>query len=222
MEEPLPRFQRARAALERFAPVVWLRSTSEINHTTGLVQLPTLGWRFSEPHPELNGMFASVVRDTPRNIAWFFGERKNSLIMPARLINESGPDGADLNDLATAISQHDQEFCVAASEDIELIIQAIAAQPAPPTVARLYVTQLAKSSAEELLCVAESLTGEAQVGMVFRAVGVPDVEVRLTALRWYPPRLETRRRGPLAKVTLVGSGAGRIGLKELLVSVPGR
>ncbi|KJY44273.1 hypothetical protein VR46_21425 [Streptomyces sp. NRRL S-444] len=142
--------------------------------------------------------------------------------MPTRLINESGPDGAGLNDLAAAISQHDQEFCVAASEDIELIILAIAAQPAPPTAARLYVTQLAKSSAEELLCVAESLTGEAQVGMVFRAVGVPGVEVLLTALRWYPPRPETRRRGPLAKITLAGSGAGRIGLKELLVSVSDR
>ncbi|MCX5145556.1 hypothetical protein OHB36_01980 [Streptomyces sp. NBC_00320] len=222
MTEPLPRFQRAKAALERFAPVFWLSSTSEINRTTGLVQVPTLGWRFSEPHPELKGMFTSVVRDAPRNIAWFFGERKNSLIMPSRLINESGPDGGDLRDLGTAISQRDQEFCIAASEDVELIIQAIAAQPAPPTAARLYVTQLARSSAEELLCVAESLTGEARVGMVFRAVGAPDVEVQLTALRWYPTRPETARRGPLAKVTLVGNGAGQISVKELLVSVPGR
>ncbi|MBT2456503.1 hypothetical protein [Streptomyces sp. ISL-86] len=71
------------------------------------------------------------------------------------------------------------------------------------------------------MCVAASFTGEAQVGMVFRAVGVPGVEVRLTALRWYPPRPETRRRAPLAKVTLVGDGAGRIGRKELLVSAPG-
>ncbi|MBT2546124.1 hypothetical protein J7E99_37045 [Streptomyces sp. ISL-44] len=220
MVEPLSRFQRAKAALERFAPVAWIRSIREIDRTTGLIQVPSLGWRFSEPHPELKEMFTSVVRDAPRNIAWFFGERRNSLIVPSRLIDEAGPDGEEYGALRTAISQSDQGFCIAASEDIELIIQAIAAQPAPPTAARLYVTQLAKSSAEELVCVVESLTGETRVGMVFRAVDAPDVEVRLTALHWYPPRPETRRRAPLAKVTLAGDGAGRISLKELLVSVP--
>ncbi|MFD8990043.1 hypothetical protein [Streptomyces goshikiensis] len=217
---PRPRFQRARAALERFAPVVWLRSISEIDHTTGLVQLPSLGWRFSEPHPELREMFTSVVRDAPQNIAWAFEERKNSVIVPARLIAEGKPGGEDFGDLRRAISKSDQEFCVAASEDIELIIQAIASQPALPTASRLYVTQLVKHSTEELVCVVESLTGEAQVGMTFRAVGATGVEVRLTALQWYPPRPETRRRAPLAKVTLVGAEAGRIGLKELLVSTP--
>ncbi|MFD0271593.1 hypothetical protein ACFVGY_34225 [Streptomyces sp. NPDC127106] len=219
MTEPLSRFHRAKAALERFAPVAWIRSTSEIGHT-GLIQVPSLGWRFSEPHPELKEMFTSVVRDAPQNITWFFGERRNSLIVPTRLVDEAGLDGEGYGDLKTAISQSDQGFCIAASEDIELIIRAIATQPAPPTAARLYVTQLAKSSAEELVCVVESLTGEAQVGMVFRAVGAPDIEIRLTALHWYPPRPETRRRAPLAKATLVGDGAGRIRLKELLVSVP--
>ncbi|MFD3554947.1 hypothetical protein ACFWWA_23060 [Streptomyces goshikiensis] len=218
---PQPRFHRARAALSRFAPVVWLRSISEIDHTTGLVQLPSLGWRFSEPHPELREMFTSVVRDAPRNIAWAFEERKNSAIVPARLIAEGKPDGEDFGDLRRAISQSDQEFCIAASEDIELIIQALAAQPALPIASRLYVTQLAKRSAEELVCVVESLTGEARAGMTFRAVGEPGVEVRLTALHWYPPRPETRRRAPLAKVTLIGAEAGRIGLKALLVSTPG-
>ncbi|MGW4687532.1 hypothetical protein ACWEPM_21895 [Streptomyces sp. NPDC004244] len=219
MAEPLSRFQRAKAALERFAPVAWIRSTSEIG-ITGLVQAPSLGWRFSEPHPELKEMFASVVRDAPQNISWFFGERGNSLIVPSRLVDEAGPDGEGYGDLRTAISKSDQEFCIAASQDIELIIQAIAAQPAPPTATRLYVRQLAKGSADELVCVVESFTGEARVGMVFRAVDAPDVEVRLAALHWYPPRPETRRRAPLAKVTLVGHGAGRIRIKELLVSVP--
>ncbi|MFK0253167.1 hypothetical protein [Streptomyces sp. NPDC090445] len=215
----MSRFHRAKAALERFAPVAQIRSTSEIG-ITGLIQVPSLLWRFSEPHPELKEMFTSVVRDAPQNITWFFEERRNSLIMPSRLVHEAGPGGEGYRDIAIDISQTDQEFCIAASQDIELIIQAIAEQPAPPTAARLYVTQLAKSSADELVCVAESLTGEARVGMAFRAVGTPDVEVRLTALHWYPPRPETRRRAPLAKVTLVGDGAGRIGLKELLVSVP--
>ncbi|MFD7556412.1 hypothetical protein ACFV9E_17975 [Streptomyces sp. NPDC059835] len=219
-EERLPRFQRARNALERFAPVFWMKSTSETNHMTGFVQLPSLGWRFSEPHPELREMFQSVVRDAPRNTDWSFKEKKNSLILPSRLISEGGPDG-DFGDLASAISQNDQEFCIAASDDIELIIDAIAAQPALPTATRISVFQIAKSSADELVCVAEGFTGEPQVGMVFQAVGVPGVEVRLTALRWYPPRPETKRHDPLAKVTLVGKGAGLIGRKDLLVSLPG-
>nr|WSW62885.1 hypothetical protein OG513_32275 [Streptomyces sp. NBC_00998] len=213
------RLHRARNALERFAPVVWMKSMSETNNTTGLIQLPSLGWRFSEPHPELQEMFHSVAREAPRNIDWSFMENKNSLLVPSRLIAEGGPDG-DWNGLRGEISQNDQAFCVAASEDIELIIDAIAARPAPSAAARISVFQIAKSSADELVCVAEALTGEPEVGMVFRAVGTPGVEVRLTALSWYPPRPETRRYGPLAKVTLVGEGAGLLGRKELLVSFP--
>ena len=218
-EEQLSRFRRARNALERFAPVFWMKSTAETNNITGLVQLPSLGWRFSEPHAELQEMFNSLVRDVPRNTDWSFTEKKNSLILPSRLMPEAGPDG-ESGDLEGAITQNDQAFCIAASEDIELIIDAMAAQPALPTATRISVYQIAKSSADELVCVAEGFTGEPQVGMVFQAVGLPGVEVRLTALRWYPPRPETQRRGPLAKVTLVGEGAGLIGRKELLVSFP--
>ncbi|MFF3620796.1 hypothetical protein [Streptomyces sp. NPDC002467] len=195
-------------------------SISETKTTTGLVQLPLLGWRFSEPHPELQEMFHSVVREAPRNTEWSFTERRNSLIFPSRLITEGGPDG-DWRDLRSDIEQNDQEFCAAASKDVERIIDAIAAQPALPTAARISVFQIAKSSTDELVCVAQGFTGEPQVGMVFQAVGVPGVKVRLTALRWYPPRPETKRHGPLAKVTLVGTGAGLIGRKELLVCLPG-
>ncbi|MFD5934774.1 hypothetical protein [Streptomyces sp. NPDC060333] len=178
MTDRLPRFQRCRGALERFAPLAWMKSNSETNGITHLVEPPTIGWRFSEP--------------------------------------DAGGEGP--HDLSIT---SDQDFCVAASEDIVLIIDALAAQPAPPTAARLFVFQIARASADVLVCVAESFTGEAQVGMVFRPVGLPDVEGRLTALSWYPPRPETQRRGPLAKVTLMGKGVGRIGRKELLVSLPG-
>lgn len=60
----------------------------------------------------------------------------------------------------TAFSQNDQEFCIAASEDIDLIIDAIATQPAPPTSTRVPVFQIAKSSADELVCVVKVCTGE--------------------------------------------------------------
>lgn len=216
----LSRFQRARNTIGRFAPVVWMKSLSETDEITGLVRLPTIGWRFSEPHPELQEMFHSATREAPQNIDWSFTEKRNSLIVPSRLIAEGGPDG-QWNELRSDIEQNDQEFCIASSEDIELIIDAIAAQPALPTATRISVHQIARSSADELVCVAESFTGELQVGMVFQAVGVPGVEVRLTALRWYPPRPETKRLGPLAKVTLVGNGAGLLGRKELLVGLPG-
>ncbi|WP_371619926.1 hypothetical protein [Streptomyces sp. NBC_00454] len=197
-----------------------MKSASETNNITGLIQLPSLGWRFSEPHPELQEMFHSVAREAPRNIDWSFTEKRNSLLVPSRLIAEGGPDG-DWIDLRGEISQSDQAFCLAASEDIELIIDVIAAQPELPTAARISVFQIAKSSADELVCVVQAFTGEPAAGMVFRAVGVPGVEVRLTALSWYPPRPETKRHGPLAKVTLVGEGAGLIDRKELLVSFPG-
>lgn len=194
-----------------------MKSNSETNGITHLVEPPTIGWRFSEPHPELREMFRSVTRNAPRNVDWTFKESRNSFIVPSR-IAESDAGGEGPHDLSIT---SDQDFCVAASEDIELIIDALAAQPAPSTAARLFAFQIARASADELVCVAESFTGEAQVGMVFRPVGLPDVEGRLTALSWYPPRPETQRRGPLAKVTLMGKGVGRIGRKELLVSLPG-
>ncbi|MBD3578362.1 hypothetical protein ICJ52_19265 [Streptomyces sp. KD18] len=215
---PMPRFERARTALERFAPLAWLKCTPEIDHT-GRIQAPLPGWRFSEPHPELKEMFMSVVKDAPQNVTWVFKERRNSLIAPSRLTqHEQG--GEDHPDLAIAPSGNDQQFCIAASHDIDLIIHAIAAQPALPTATRLYVTQIAKVSPDELVCIVKSFTGEARVGMLFRAVGAPDIEVRLAALHWYPLRPETVGRAPLAKVTLVGHGAGRIDPKELLVSFP--
>ncbi|MGW6945785.1 hypothetical protein [Streptomyces xanthophaeus] len=214
-EQGLPRFKRARMALERFAPLAWIKSVSETNHITGLVQLPLLGWRFTEPHPELRDVFLSLARDVPQNIEWTFREDRNSLILPATIADsEEGSEGSG------ARMRGDQDICIAASEDMERIIDAIAAQPALPTVARMVVFQIAKSSPDELVCVAQEFTGEAEVGMNFRLVGMPDVELCLTALHRYPPRPETRRHGPLAKITLAGAGAGAIARKDLLVGVP--
>ncbi|GAA1569974.1 hypothetical protein [Streptomyces globosus] len=216
--EPVSRFERARIALERFAPLAWLKCSSETDNA-GLVQMPLLGWRFSEPHPELQGMFSSVVQDAPRRVTWTFKEGRNALIAPSRLALRE-QSGEDPLGVAIDITSSDQQLCIAASEDIERIIQAIAAQPALPIATRLYVQQLAKCSVGELVCVVKNFTGEARAGMVFRPVGAADVELRLTSIRWYPPRPETMSRAPLAKVTLVGHGAERVGLKELLVSVP--
>lgn len=119
-------------------------------------------------------MFRSVTRDAPLNVDWTFKELRNSFIVPSR-IAESDTGGEGPHDLSVT---SDQDFCVAASEDIELIIDALAAQPAPPTAARLFVFQIARASADELVCVAESFTGEAQVGMVTRRParrrGAPD------------------------------------------------
>ncbi|MCX4627720.1 hypothetical protein [Streptomyces sp. NBC_01443] len=125
MPDQPSRFMRARFSLERFAPVAWLAFPSEFHSSHTRRQLSYFGWRFSEPHDELDEMFTMLAHDAPQNIEWTFTRVKNSMIAPKRLTIESGPDGRNFLEARTAITS-DQDFCLAAAEDMELILQALA------------------------------------------------------------------------------------------------
>ncbi|MET9670122.1 hypothetical protein ABZY19_32975 [Streptomyces sp. NPDC006475] len=48
------------------------------------------------------------------------------MIAPSRLIEEAGPGGTLFNEAALSIATSDQEFCAAASEDLEAILRELA------------------------------------------------------------------------------------------------
>ncbi|MFI5981244.1 hypothetical protein ACIBEA_10270 [Streptomyces sp. NPDC051555] len=121
------RFIQAREALEQFAPLIRLKSIPAIHPTYGSWQLPELAWRFAEARDDLRETFTSIARTAPKNTEWTLVERKNSFILPLRLANSAtGPNGEGISEARLSIVQSDQEFCAAANEDMDLIIQAIA------------------------------------------------------------------------------------------------
>ncbi|MEU2833616.1 hypothetical protein ABZ667_34030 [Streptomyces lavendulae] len=96
------------------------------------MQVSHLGWRFVEPHDEFRPVFEEAVRDAPRNVDWQFKVKRNWLILPVRLTEETARCGDDFGAGKSRLLE-DQEFCLAALADMELILQALeaAAPPAP-------------------------------------------------------------------------------------------
>ncbi|MEU8462777.1 hypothetical protein [Streptomyces sp. NPDC029003] len=128
---PEDRKPDAMAVLSRFAPLAWYRSSLERHPRLGYVQVANLGWRFIEPHDEFMQVFENVTRDAPQHLDWQFKVKRNWLILPARLSEESARCGD--NFIAAKVSlMRDQEFCIAASKDMWLILRALDAA-APPT-----------------------------------------------------------------------------------------
>ncbi|MGJ0154587.1 hypothetical protein ACR3S4_14675 [Streptomyces sp. CH8.1] len=127
MNSPLGESERSRSALAReilgrFAPLSWFRSQPEHHPRLGHVQIAHLGWRFSEPHDECKPVFEAVVRDAPRHVEWEFRAAKNWLILPARLSEESRRNGDHFSEALAAVTE-DQEFCILASKDMDLILR---------------------------------------------------------------------------------------------------
>ncbi|WP_405830587.1 hypothetical protein [Streptomyces sp. NBC_00105] len=115
---------RAHAALSRFAPLFWFRSPVERHPRLGHVQIAHLGWRFAEPHDEFKAVFEAVARDAPRHVEWRFKAAKNWLIRPVRLAEESARNGDDFGEAQVTVTK-DQDFCLLAAKDMDLILQAI-------------------------------------------------------------------------------------------------
>ncbi|MFE2155687.1 hypothetical protein ACFXAO_37280 [Streptomyces lavendulae] len=119
------------AILRRFAPLAWFRSPVE-RHEFGYRQVAHLGWRFIDPHDEFRPVFEEAVRDAPRQLDWQFKVKRNWLILPVRLTEETARCGDNFSHAEYRLFA-DQEFCLATSTDMELILQALdaAAPPAP-------------------------------------------------------------------------------------------
>ncbi|MFE6841265.1 hypothetical protein [Streptomyces sp. NPDC057686] len=120
-----PNMNRAREILGRFAPLSWFRAPLRTHPKFRYTQIAHLGWRFSDPHEELKPVFEAAVRDSPRNAEWVFKAQRNWLILPTRLLQETASCGGDFGLAQQTLTQNDQEFCIAASEDMELILNSL-------------------------------------------------------------------------------------------------
>ncbi|MFJ8668033.1 hypothetical protein [Streptomyces sp. NPDC093600] len=126
-DEALPnRSKRARQVLERFGQIVWFRSPTERHPFQGNLQVAFLGWRFAHPHDELKAVFEAAARSAPQKTEWTFRSGKNWMILPVRLIEESGPGTQDFNEAMVSISKNDQGFCADTAADLESILGALA------------------------------------------------------------------------------------------------
>ncbi|MFE9994404.1 hypothetical protein [Streptomyces avermitilis] len=105
--------------------MVWMRSPMERHPIHGYRQVFFVSWRFEEPSDFLKTKFESLVQDTPTNLEWRFKAARNWIIAPARLIDQAGQGGELFNEAVLSITEHDQEFCASAEEDLMQILIAL-------------------------------------------------------------------------------------------------
>ncbi|MEV5613632.1 hypothetical protein [Streptomyces sp. NPDC052225] len=116
---------RLKQALSRFDTIAWFGAPSQRHPLYGYLQVPFVRWRFSNPQESWKGAFSSVVRDAPSDTEWTFKVAKNWMIVPTRLVTESGPEGHLFSEAVLSISRDDEEFCAKAQTDMTRIIGAL-------------------------------------------------------------------------------------------------
>ncbi|MFD0353025.1 hypothetical protein ACFVHW_04635 [Streptomyces sp. NPDC127110] len=122
---------RAKTILNSYAPLFWFRHPLERHPRFGYLQIAHLGWRFAEPHAEFMPIFEAAARDAPRHVDWEFKGMRNWLILPTRLTEETRRNGDNFIH-AQATVREDQEYCLAAARDMELILRRLAAASPNP------------------------------------------------------------------------------------------
>ncbi|MGE7389937.1 hypothetical protein ACQKM2_31100 [Streptomyces sp. NPDC004126] len=125
------RVLRAEAILNSYAPLLGAICPDERHPRFGHFQVARLVWWFAEPHDEFIPLFEAAARDAPRLVGWECRVGKIWDISPARLLEEWRGNGKNMQKAKLAVIQ-DQEFCLAASQDLDLILQMLAASAPDP------------------------------------------------------------------------------------------
>lgn len=124
-KDPRTRSARAKEILGRFGEIEWFRSPTERHPLHGNLQVAFLGWRFTHPDEALEDVFREAVRSAPARTDWAFRTGKNWMITPTRLVEQSGPNAENFNDVVALISKNDQAFCADTSADLDRILTAL-------------------------------------------------------------------------------------------------
>lgn len=123
------RRERLKRALEKFGTVVWMRSPVERHPIYGYRQVSFVSWRYNAPSDLVKESFDSLIHSTSVHLAWQFKVARNWTIAPARLLTEAGPTGENFNEAALSITEHDQDFCALAEEDLMQILLTLEQEP---------------------------------------------------------------------------------------------
>lgn len=123
------RRERLKRALEKFGTLAWMRSPVERHPIYGYRQVSFVSWRYNAPSDPVKEYFDSFIHSTPVHLPWQFKAARNWTIAPARLLTEAGPTGENFNGAALSITEHDQDFCALAEEDLMQILLALEQAP---------------------------------------------------------------------------------------------
>jgi hypothetical protein len=125
------RSMQARQVLSRFGELAWFSLTLESHPVHGYVQVTYMGWRYASPREGIAQLLEGVVQSLPTQVEWALDtSRKNWLLLPARVLHEAqGLENPDFADAVDSINVEDQDFCLKALSDFELIIHSLQQVP---------------------------------------------------------------------------------------------
>ncbi|GHC48480.1 hypothetical protein GCM10010309_03900 [Streptomyces violaceochromogenes] len=119
------RGERAVQALSRSGELEWFKLPTAFNATYGYAQVPYMGWRYVFPEEGVAQLIEAAVRALPTQVDWEIDRtRRNWMLVPMRVLREAhGLADPSFRDVVHSINVQDQEFCLKALSDFELIIQ---------------------------------------------------------------------------------------------------
>ncbi|MFC4499891.1 MULTISPECIES: hypothetical protein [Streptomyces] len=119
------RGEQAMRVLSRFGELAWFALPAEVNPTHGYIQLPYLGWRYTNPQEGLAQRIEAAVRALPTQVDWTLDTtRKNWVLVPDRVLAEAGGlADPSFRNVVNSLSALDQEFCRNALADLEIILE---------------------------------------------------------------------------------------------------
>ncbi|MFF3329102.1 hypothetical protein ACFYWX_05990 [Streptomyces sp. NPDC002888] len=119
------RGEQAVQALSRFGELAWFKLPTEFNSVYGYAQVPYMGWRYAFPEEGVAQLIEAAVRALPTQVDWEIDRtRRNWVLVPTRILLEAhGLADPSFRDVVHSINVQDQEFCLKALSDFEIIIQ---------------------------------------------------------------------------------------------------
>jgi len=118
------RSMQAVHALSRFGELAWFKLPAEYNDVYKYYQVPYLGWRYRTPRNEVAEFIESTVAELPTQLEWVLDRtRRNWVLLPSRVQEEAhGLMDPSFSETIHSINSSDQEFCLKALADLDLII----------------------------------------------------------------------------------------------------
>ncbi|QLJ05205.1 hypothetical protein HZZ00_32070 [Streptomyces sp. NEAU-sy36] len=112
-------------ALSRFGELAWFKLPAEYNDVYKYFQVPYMGWRYKTPRNEVTELIEGTVAELPTQIEWLLDRtRRNWVLLPGRVQEEAhGLMDPSFSETVHSISSSDQEFCLKALADFNLIIK---------------------------------------------------------------------------------------------------
>lgn len=127
------RNMQAMHALSRFGELAWFKLPVEYNPVHDYHQVPYMGWRHMSPSEEIAQLIENAIEGLSAQVEWTLDRtRRNWLLLPSRILREAqGLENPAFANVVHSINVQDQEFCLNALSDLDLIILRLEQIPIP-------------------------------------------------------------------------------------------